>query len=204
MIFDATTIQSTEIREGLEYGGQRITLLARLDTATIPVQVDIGFGDVITPGATWHDYPTLLPFPFPRLRVYPRETVVAEKAHAMVTLDLLNSRMKDFYDLWTLAHLFAFDGIILTRAIQATFVQRKTPLPTTLPTALTAEFAEHPAKLTQWQALLRRNQLTVDGASFAQIIAGLRTFLWPPLQALTTQIPFAAMWTPQSQWHDQA
>lgn len=204
LVFDAQSVQVHPIREEQEYQGQRVELIAKLGQARIHLQIDIGMGDSVSPVPVEREYPTLLEFPQPYLRMYAKESVIAEKLHAMVALDLTNSRMKDFYDLWTLAHLFAFDGIILTRAIEATFVQRKTQLPTTPPTALTAVFAEHPAKLAQWQAFLRRNELTVDGASFAQIIADLRTFLWPPLQALTTQIPFAAMWTPQTQWHEQA
>ncbi|MCE7989965.1 MAG: nucleotidyl transferase AbiEii/AbiGii toxin family protein [Caldilinea sp. CFX5] len=200
LIFDTGSIHLEDIREGLEYGGHRVNVTAYLDTARIPVQIDIGFGDVVTPGATWLTYPTLLPFPAPYLRTYPKETVVAEKLHAMVEYGLGNSRMKDFYDLWTLSRLFAFDGAILVQAIAATFGQRKTLIPPSTPTALTAEFAAHPFKLTQWQAFLRRNRLEVDGASFAQVIEQLNRFLLPPLQSLVTAQAFHLHWTPPDQW----
>lgn len=200
LTFDAMSIHTEEIRNGLVYGGQRVYLLAHLDAARIHVQIDIGFGDIVTPGAIWLEYPTLLPFPAPHLRMYPKESVIAEKVHAMVVLDTGNSRMKDFYDLWTLSHLFTFDGVTITQAIQATFERRQTALPTAVPAALTVGFAEHPSKATQWQAFLTRNRLDVGGASFAQIITDLHTFLWPPLQALAQVTSFTARWIPQKTW----
>ena len=106
--------------EDQEYQGQRVTLLAFLGKARIPVRVDVGFGDVVTPKATMISYPTLLEFPAPRVRACPRETVVAEKLQAMVMLGIANSRMKDFYDLYVLARDFHFDGAILAKAINAT------------------------------------------------------------------------------------
>ena len=101
------------------------------------LQVDVGFGDAITPEASLIEFPPLLDFPAPRLRAYPRETVVAEKLEAMVQLGMANSRMKDFYDVAVLAREFDFDGDLLARAIRATFERRGTVLPTTTPVALT-------------------------------------------------------------------
>jgi hypothetical protein len=164
------------------------------------VHIDIGFGDVVTPGAIWCEYPTLLSFPSPRLRTYPKESVVAEKVHAMIVLGVANSRMKDFYDLWTLARLFPFDGATLAGAIRATFERRRTPIPQTTPTALTDEFAGNRDKINQWQGFLKRNRLDVDGATFAQVIDELRTFLAPPLQALAGDAPFRADWPAQGGW----
>lgn len=198
--FDASTITVSEIREGMEYGGLRIQLVAYLERARIPLQIDIGFGDIVTPQATWIDYPTLLQFPAPYLRTYTKESVIAEKFHAMVTLGILNSRMKDFYDLWILSRQFAFEGILLTEAIQATFTRRNTAIPIEIPIALSAEFAENPMKNTQWQAFLRRNRLDVGSASFADIIAELSMFLLPPVLALAQTEPFARNWTFEKKW----
>jgi hypothetical protein len=153
--FDASAPDVGLIREEQEYGGIRIVTHARVTTARVRLQIDVGFGDALTPEALAIDFPTLLDFPAPRLRVYPRETVVAEKADAMVQLGLANSRMKDFYDLVVLSRLFEFDGRLLARAIRATFERRKTPLPLGLPTALTSEFADDPVKNTQWTAFVR-------------------------------------------------
>ncbi len=135
MAFDAESISITRILEGQEYGGQRLQLSASLDTARIPLQIDIGFGDAITPGARLTRYPTLLDFPAPELRSYPKETVVAEKLHAIVVHGVVNSRMKDYYDLRLLSRLFDFEGSLLTKAIQATFERRNTPVPVSTPIA---------------------------------------------------------------------
>lgn len=110
LVFVAESVVAGQIREDQEYGGVRVKLVAMLERAKIPMQVDIGFGDAITPAARWHNYPTLLDAPPPRLRTYPRETVVAEKLEAMVSLGMSNSRMKDFYDVAVLARQFDFDG----------------------------------------------------------------------------------------------
>ena len=117
------------MKEDEEYQGLRLKLTAMLASARIPIQIDIGFGDAIHPGPDEITYPTLLDMPAPTLKAYPRETVVAEKFQAMVMLGIANSRMKDFYDLWTLARQFEFDGQVLSEAIRATFDRRQTPLP---------------------------------------------------------------------------
>lgn len=128
------------IREEQRYGGVRIQMTAALGNARIPIEVDIGFGDAVTPKAERMEYPTLLDQPAPVLRVYPKETAVAEKYEAMVSLGIANSRMKDFYDVWVLARDFEFDGATLARAISATFGRRKTQVPAVPPLALTSEF----------------------------------------------------------------
>lgn len=122
-----------EIREDQEYQGQRVELVAHLGRARIPLQIDIGFGDLVSPPPREADYPALLEFPSPRLRIYSMESVIAEKLHAMVILNLTNSRMKDFYDLWTLSRLFSFTSQTLAQAIQSTFARRQTPIPITTP-----------------------------------------------------------------------
>lgn len=119
--FDPGSIQVEDIREDQEYQGRRVKLKGVLGQAQINLQIDIGFGDVITPEAQEIDYPTLLGLPPPRILAYPKETVVSEKLQAMIALGMFNSRMKDFYDLWVMSKQFPFDGETLTRAIQATF-----------------------------------------------------------------------------------
>ena len=119
------------------------------------MQIDIGFGDVVTPAATRTDDPVLLDFAAPHLLGYPRETVVAEKFEAMTKLGRLNSRMKDFDDLWLLARQFDFDGPTLATAIRRTFENRKTAV-ASLPTALTPSFGGDAGKQAQWQGFLRK------------------------------------------------
>lgn len=153
LTFQPETVRAAPIREEQEYGGIRVHLLALLGKARIPLQVDVGFGDVVTPAPAEVAFPTLLPsLPAPRMRVYPRETVVAEKFEAIVRLGLPNTRMKDFYDLWTLANQFAFEGDQLCAALRATFARRGTPLPTAdeEPVAFTSRFGDDTTKRAQW------------------------------------------------------
>ena len=123
--FDAAAVSADRIKEDQEYEGVRVTCPVRLGQARITVQIDVGFGDAITPPPTRMDYPTILDYPAPALKAYPRETVVAEKFQAMVALGMANSRMKDFFDLWVLSRDFAFDGATLVKAITATFRRRR-------------------------------------------------------------------------------
>jgi len=200
LTFYPDSVRVQEIREGQVYSGQHVDMIAKLDTARIPVRIDIGFGDAVTPSPVLTDYPTLLTLPSPRLRTYPPETVIAEKLHAMVVLGMTNSRMKDFYDLWILARLFAFDGATLAKAIQATFERRQTVIPAVSPTALTGEFATNVDKIKQWQAFLNRNRLNEGSVTFGEVIAALHHFLWPPLSALTTDQIFSATWPAGGPW----
>ena len=201
--FDPASLEVTEIREGQEYGGQRVRLLARLGNARVPVQVDVGFGDSITPAATDVDYPTLLTdLPAPKLLAYPRETVIAEKLEAMVVLGQANTRMKDFYDLLVLARHFAFAGTMLVAAIRATFMRRQTAIPADLPTALSTEgFGIDPDKATQWKAFLRRNALTDVTDDFGQVILELQRFLEMPLAASASgNSSFESKWVENGPW----
>jgi predicted nucleotidyltransferase component of viral defense system len=200
LIFDPDSVRVTEIREAQEYGGQRVQMTATLGRARIHLQVDIGFGDVITPAAQDVEYPSLLGLPSPRLRVYPRETVIAEKLEAMVILGMANSRMKDFYDVWMMSLELEFSGQTLSRAIQATFQRRRSELPRAVPTALTEEFATDSAKGRQWRAFLSRNRLDVGGIGLAQIIQEIRLFLMPPVTAAANGRELEENWPAGGPW----
>ncbi len=200
IVFLAETVVCTEIREETEYGGLRVTLTARLGTAEIPVQVDVGFGDAITPAPEEVAFPTLLEMPAPLLRAYPRETVVAEKCEAMVSLELGNSRMKDFYDVWTLARTCPFDGATLSQALHATFARRGTPIPAGRPIALSEEFSADAAKRAQWQAFCRRSVPRELAPSLEEVIVALAQFLLPPLTAIHAGDRYGAVWSPAEGW----
>jgi len=177
LTLDAASVSVKRIREEQLYEGQRIQLTAYLQKARIPLQIDVGFGDAVVPPPIELDYPTLLDFKPPRLRTYPREAVIAEKLHAMTVLGIANSRMKDFYDIWTLLHSFHFDGTLLASAVKQTFERRQTPMPKELPIALTDEFSNHPDKVQQWQAFLRkgiRDEIRLD-----KVVAEVRDFAEP-------------------------
>jgi len=200
LVFLALSVKAEEIREEDTYGGMRVTLEARLGRAKIPLQIDIGFGDAITPKAKVAEFPALLAMSAPRLAMYPRETVVAEKFETMVKLGLLNSRMKDFYDIWILARDFAFDGVTLTAAIRATFKRRRTVLPVDVPFCLSDEFAADAGKQTQWRGFVKRSQLQLKDTELAAIVSVLRDFLMPPTVAAKTNTPFPQQWPKGGPW----
>jgi predicted nucleotidyltransferase component of viral defense system len=198
--FIPDTVRAMEFREDQEYQGVRVLFEAHLDNAVIPIQIDIGYGDAVTPAPEDITYPTVLDFAAPRLRAYPLYTVVAEKFQAMVWLGIANSRMKDFYDIWIIMQKFPFEGDVLSAAIKATFDRRKTPLPTEAPLALTSSFANDAAKQTQWKAFLRKNALSADNLTFPNIITALHDFLMPPTLASAKGWAFNANWPAGGSW----
>jgi predicted nucleotidyltransferase component of viral defense system len=203
LLFLAETVQAKAIREDDIYGGVRVTLVARLENARIPVQVDVGFGDAIWPEPQEVDFPTLLDFPAPRLRVYSREAVIAEKLQALVVLGLANSRMKDYLDLYVLGQQFVFDGERLGEAITATFARRDTPIPAETPEGLTEGFAQDPQKQAQWSALLRRQPNAAGRPSLAEVVAFIASFLRPVLRALSAESPLRGTWPPGGPWQTE-
>ena len=193
--FSPQTIKAEQVKEDAEYQGIRLRIECRLENARQVLQIDVGFGDAVTPEPLSTTYPTLLDLPAPLLRAYPRETVVAEKFQAMVTLGIANSRMKDFYDIWTLARQFEFDGALLGSAIRATFERRQTPIPTAPPLALTADFASDQSKTTQWRAFLKKGKLVETPPPFTDVVRLLEDFLMPPTIAIPEQSPWPYSWT---------
>lgn len=200
MVFDSETVAVAAIRDENEYGGLRVTLTGRLGNARIPIQIDIGFGDAVTPAPERITYPVLIAdFPAPELRAYPVYTVVAEKYQAMVMLGMANSRMKDFFDLYVIAKTTALEGTILVQAIAATFERRRSALPVNAKAiALTKAFWGDKVKQTQWEAFLKRNRL--DSLSFDLVAESLTAFLMPPTRALLEGVPFTASWQPGGPW----
>ncbi|MBX9463032.1 MAG: nucleotidyl transferase AbiEii/AbiGii toxin family protein [Aquamicrobium sp.] len=178
IVFDPDTLRVDRIRDKLDYGGLRLRAIASVGGARINLTIDIGFGDALEPGAEVVDYPVMLDLPKPRLRAYARETVIAEKFQAMVALGRVNSRMKDFYDIWILSRSFAFDDDRLARAIAATFARRGTVIPAEPPDALTPAFAAEEQKQQQWRAFVE--DVAVDPGPLALVLEELAGFLMPP------------------------
>jgi len=179
--FVPESVQVEPIRFEDAYGGRRATIERRLGKARLTVQVDVGIGDAVTPAPEWMEYPGLLDLPSARLRVYSRESVFAEKLHAMVLLGTRNSRMKDYFDLRALAREAAMEPGTLAEAIAATFARRKTAVPDGVPSGLSEEFANDAASHAQWQAFLTRNRL--EGPMFAEVVREVREFTAEPLRA---------------------
>lgn len=194
--FDPATIIGAPIRKDATYLGVRITGLALLEQARIRLQVDIGFGDHVVPPPVPGTFPPLLDFPAPQLRLYPREVAVAEKFNALVTLGMGNTRLKDFYDLWFMAHVFGFDGALLRQALAASFARRATPLPVELPMGLSREFLEAPGKLDQWQAFKRKARVHRQDLELSVVLPAVEAFLMPP--SLTAD--FAGTWSAGGPW----
>jgi len=203
VVFDAETVHGRTIVEEAEYSGVRISFRGALGTTRLAMQIDVGFGDAITPGPDDIEFPTLLDMPSPRLRAYPPETVIAEKFEIMLRRREANSRMKDFHDLWWLATHRSFDGAGLARAIRATCSRRGTPIPAH-PDSLTPRFAADPAKIAQWGAFHRRLVPTACPEDFAAVVSTVAGFLQPVADALSRGAAFDHLWTPPGPWRSSS
>jgi predicted nucleotidyltransferase component of viral defense system len=205
MTYDPDTLESTVIAETAEYNGVRLTFRGFLGTARVPMQIDVGFGDPIVPGPIRITYPQLLDYGSPRLLAYTLESLIAEKYQAMVDLELANTRMKDFYDVWMLIHRHAFEQQTLARAIAATFERRRTPVPGDPPLALTEAFFRSDQKKRQWRAFLR-NIRAGSPPALPDVISDLAEFLRRPSQAARRQkgsddeATADASWPPGGPW----
>jgi hypothetical protein len=199
--FDRNTVRVEKIKEDQDYEGLRVTFTGFLEAARLPVQIDIGFGDAVTPNPVETNFPTLLPNPAPRLLSYPRETVIAEKFQAMVQLGIANTRMKDFHDLKTLSELFDFESRPLADAIQRTFERRKTALPVDeAPTALTSEFYANTTKVAQWNAFILKNKLYIQPSSLESVTESIREFVMPLMRTEILNGGRRLRWEPSKSW----
>ena len=200
VMFDASSVRAQAIREQALYDGIRVEMAARLGSARVRVQVDVGFGDAIVPTPELSTFPALLDLPAPRLRAYARETVIAEKFHAMVDLGIANSRLKDYFDIWFLAQHFEFDANRLGAAIGATFASRGSAVPRAAPLGLTDAFALDAGKAQQWRAFLRRAQPRGAVRLLPETIADIRRLVLPVLERLHTQDTSPVLWRPDVGW----
>lgn len=181
IVFDSASVAVEEIRKETGYGGVRVVIASELAKARSKTQIDVGFGDAVTPGPVDSVYPVLLDdLPAPRLRVYPIYTVVAEKLHAIASLGMTNSRVKDYFDLSVLLERETLDADLLAQAIQATFERRCMAVPVELPVGLTDEFAHDASRQALWQAFVKKNELATE--PLAAIVNRLRAALEPALK----------------------
>ncbi len=197
LAFDPASIQAERITEDADYEGIRIRFLGALGSARINMQLDIGFGDIVYPEPEKSDLPTMLDFPAPRLLCYSRESSIAEKFEAMVRLGTLNSRMKDFYDIWLLSRQFDFDGPRLTEAVRLTFERRGTKLPAEID-AFTELFVE--AKQAQWAAFRKRLGQERVPVSFKEIAASVDSFLSPIAAVFSSGKQSPTNWPSPGPW----
>lgn len=200
MLFDAKTIKVEQTQIDADYEGIRVKFTAFLGKAKIPMQIDIGFSDVLASRAERVDYPTILEeVKGPRLKGYPRESIVSEKFHAMIRHAQLNSRFKDYYDIWLIAQHFEFEGSSLQRAIEKTFAKRNTELPTERPVGLTSDFAR--TNQERWTGFLRKLKIqSEDVEDFGIVVNKIWSFLEHPLQVSAVETQSALNWVPQKGW----
>lgn len=199
VVFLAQSVRAIEIRSDANYSGARVLLLGMIENARCQIQIDIGSGDAVTPGPEYAQYPVMFEeFEAPRLRAYPRYTVVAEKFEALTVLGIANSRMKDYFDLWILSRYCDFEGDVLRHAVQATFNARNTILTRETPFGLTLAFAQDAQKDTQWQAFLRKNKL--EAPTLNEIIEALVIFMQPVFEAASDKSVLSTFWHAGGPW----
>ena len=198
--FETDSVKAEEIRAEQEYVGVRVTLRARVGKARIPLQADIGFGDAFTMEQEEIEFPSLLEMPKPVLRAYTKETSLAEKFEAMVTLGERNSRMKDYFDVWLLSRRFDFKGELLAKAIAVTFARRKTETPSAVPVGLSPSFATDLSKQNQWRAFWRKAVRTEPIPDFKEVVEHAREFLLPAAQVAMTTTKWQSVWDKGGPW----
>jgi len=198
LVFDPASIRAEKITQDAEYEGIRLRFKAALDSAKVTIQIDVGFGDVVFPEPKPCTLPTLLDFPPPKLMGYSRESAIAEKFEAMIRHRELNSRMKDFYDVWLLARQFNFEGKQLGEAIRLTFEKRRVPLPEVI-IAFTDSFISD--KQVAWTAFRKRLDQEAIPESFAEVVAVVDVFLSPVVKAMIAKRPVPTSWSAAGPWH---
>lgn len=197
--FSSKSVTAERIKEDADYEGVRVSFEGTLDSAKIPMQIDIGFGDKVHPQPTKSDMPTILELPKPYILCYSKESAIAEKFEAMVKLGEINSRMKDFYDIWLLSRQFDFNGEDLAKAITLTFNQRSTEIPENIE-SFSGDFAT--SKQTQWQAFRNRLKQDFIPESFIDVINHNHIFLNPIIKSINEALPYKSTWVAPNKWVD--
>lgn len=187
--FDSGSVKVSTIKAGQLYEGVHAKLTAHLNRTRIPIRIDIGFGDAVTPQPEILEFPTLLELGVekPKILAYPKYSVVAEKYHAIIALGAVNSRMKDFYDIWLLHRIYSFQPSVLSKAIKNTFKARKTEIQTKVPTAFSADFYDDPRNVQLWESFKSRSLAIENPGSFSEVVKEIERDLAPALDLLSKQ-----------------
>lgn len=200
LIFDSQTVKGMKIKEDADYEGVRVKFTGFLDRARIPMQIDVGFGDIVYPKTKVIDYPVILDFPKPHLNGYPQESVISEKFEAMIKLGLLNSRMKDFYDIWLMTRQFEFKGANIASAIKKTFNNRKTDIPNNKPLFADEIYDEKSDRQTLWNAFLKKGDIQHAPETLSATAKEIERFLIEPIMALNGNVVFEKTWKQPKGW----
>jgi predicted nucleotidyltransferase component of viral defense system len=199
LVYDFDHLSTEAMAEDAEYPGIRLKFDAWLGKARIPMQIDVGFGDIMIPEARDMTFPTLLDMEPPVVKAYGVETIIAEKFEASLDLVELNSRMKDFYDIWMLSRAYPFHGLTIQEAVVATCERRSTPLSSRAP-VFSSAFAERSDKQAQWKTFLKKIQLQDVPKDFSTIIKDFGEFLYPVTEASENHRRFEEKWLPGGPW----
>jgi len=198
--FDSQTVKGVKIKEDADYEGVRVKFTGFLDRAEIPMQIDVGFGDILYPKTKVIDYPVILDFPKPHLNGYPQESVISEKFEAMIKLGLLNSRMKDFYDIWLMTRQFEFKGANIASAIKKTFNNRKTDIPPEKPLFADEIYDEKSDRQTLWNAFVQKGDIQHAPETLSATAKEIERFLIEPVIAINENVAFDKTWTSPKGW----
>jgi hypothetical protein len=198
--FDPRTVKGMKIKEDADYEGVRVKFTGFLDRAEIPMQIDVGFGDIVYPKTKVIDYPVILDFPKPHLNGYPQESVISEKFEAMIKLGLLNSRMKDFYDIWLMTRQFEFKGANIASAIKKTFNNRKTDIPNKKPLFADEIYDEKSDRQMLWSAFLKKGDIQHAPETLSTTAKEIERFLIEPIMALNDNVTFDKTWKSPKGW----
>ncbi len=199
LTFEPFTIKTERITEDADYEGIRVRFIGFLDTVRINMRIDIGFGDVVYPESKEVELPVMLKYPAPKLLCYSMESAIAEKFEAMIKLGAINSRMKDFYDIWLLSQQFSFNGDELLHAIKATFERRGTSLPSEI-TAFSESFAIERQAI--WMSFHRKISQDTLPESFFDIVTKVKFFLLPVVKSMEGKIEFPMKWDASGPWRE--
>ncbi len=200
LIFKSDSVKGRIIKEDAEYAGVRIKLMGFLERSKIPMQIDFGFGDVIYPSARKIKYPVILDFPAPELKGYTPESIASEKFEAMIKLGDLNSRMKDFYDIWCMMRQFDFEGEAIVQAVGKTFKHRKTPLPGSLPFFSSGIYDKDSVNNVRWKAFLLNMQIKNAPDDLGFVAQAIESFLLEPIKAIHAGHDLVAHWRAPGPW----
>ncbi|MBU0671552.1 MAG: nucleotidyl transferase AbiEii/AbiGii toxin family protein [Candidatus Margulisbacteria bacterium] len=200
LVFNASSVKAKKIKENADYEGVRVKFHGLLGRSRVTMQIDVAFGDTMYPAPGIVDYPVILDLPRPRLKGYPVESVVSEKFEAAVKLGSLNSRMKDFYDLWLMMRRFDFNGLRLTEALKRTFRHRKSQLPEHKPLFAEEMYDKESDRQTLWKAFLKKGEIEHAPEKLSKVAHEIEKFLVSPLEAISKGQGYDKEWMTPGPW----
>ncbi len=191
LYYDLSSLKVRKIIEFKEYHGVNVSIISYLDKTRIPVSIDIGFGDIVYPDKLKMDFPTLLEMESPKVYVYSIYFFIAEKFEAIVSLGLINSRYKDFYDIYAIGKIKSIDGKELQNAIKETFKNRKTGFDDIV--AFKNEYIYDKLNQNRWNSFIIKKQIN-ETLTFEEIIKYCKKFLMPIVDSINKNLSFEYIW----------